>query len=88
MMLWQETKIVKSRKCIITIYGNSYQAVVEMHLLVLRESEGLFNRIVKRKYYLEKPLPFRKDGLFEIVDDNGLRLECYMSDDGMRLIEV
>lgn len=87
-MLEQKTESVKSRKCIITIYGKSYQAVVENHSLIIHESDGLFNKIVKRKYYLDKPLPFWKDGAFEIAQDNGLILECYMSDDRMRLIQL
>lgn len=87
-MLKQNTESMESRKCLITIYGNSYPAVVEKHLLIIHESNELFNKIVKRKYYLDKPLPFWKDGVFEIVQDDGLRLECYMSDDRMRLIEL
>lgn len=86
--LKQKTESVKSRKCIITIYGNSYPAVVEEHSLIIDESDELFNKIVKRKYYLGKPLPFWKEGAFEIAQDNGLILECYMSDDRMRLIQL
>lgn len=82
------TESAKARKRMLTIYGKEYPSIVEEFYVCVQGSGKMLQRIIKRKYYLVEPLEFREDGIFQIVQDNELVLNCYMSDDRMRLIEV
>lgn len=91
MILPQRRENTQLKKYTLTIDGKEFSAIMEEHQIVeygfdenikVIESERIY-----RKYYLDEALLSFGSVFFEVIQDGVHRRKCYMSCDGMCLIE-